>query len=122
MRGSGPGARQFVLYAAVPVLGVVYQRVGHRRGIASTHRELGRLELAALNLADARRHLQEATALYRSLGDEAYEADTTVELGRLARSEGDEPAATRLWTEALTTYRRLNLPLKAATAERLLRS
>ncbi|GLZ15041.1 SARP family transcriptional regulator [Actinomadura sp. NBRC 104425] len=68
---------------------------------------LGQLDLAAGRYADAVTNLEESVRLWRARGWHSFLASTLRLLGQAHRENGDEEAARKAWSEALSVYERL---------------
>lgn len=77
------------------------ETIGHRRGIASTLRNLAQIALVQGRRAEARVQLDRARALFNELEDLAGLAAVDNELGVLAEEAGDYAAALTAYRQAL---------------------
>lgn len=81
---------------------------------------LGQLDLAAGRYDSATANLEESVRLWRARGWHSFLADTLRALGLAHRHSGDEEAARKVWSEAMSVYERLGDTSAAADIATLL--
>jgi tetratricopeptide (TPR) repeat protein/transcriptional regulator with XRE-family HTH domain len=81
---------------------VLHDQTGNRLGAAATHHSIGYASHHLDRPESAVYHLQRALDLYRDLGNRAGEVESLILLGHSRRAAGDDEAASRTWTEALS--------------------
>lgn len=79
----------------------LYQELGDRLGIATALRNLGAQALNQGGYRQAKIYLQQSLELSRQLNDPSCTANTLLNLGLMARDQGDVPgpvsSTTRVW-------------------------
>nr|BFE38675.1 BTAD domain-containing putative transcriptional regulator [Actinomadura rugatobispora] len=83
------------------------RRHGMEHHLADSLKVLGELELGAGRSASATTHLEESVRLWRDRGWLAFLAGTLRVLGTAYRTNGDEEAARKNWSEAVSVYEQL---------------
>ena len=91
-------------------------RIGNRRGVATSLRNLANLHALTGDFAQATDHLDRARAIHAGLGDRAGLAAVENELGLLLEERGDYPAALQAFQRSLRAWRDAGDPHGVAQA------
>lgn len=91
-------------------------RIGNRRGVATSLRNLANLHALTGDFAQAADHLDRARAIHAGLGDRAGLAAVENELGLLLEERGDYPAALLAFQRSLRAWRDAGDPHGVAQA------
>jgi hypothetical protein len=94
-RGDEPAARRLATEGLA-----LAQEVGDGFGTAAAHLWLGIVAMRAQDAATARPHLEASRHAFAALGFPSLVASPVAVLANVARDEGDQPAAARLYAEA----------------------